>query len=155
MGSGLGAEDANFARKARGLPPFVRFRRFFRTEKESMVQMTQDYLRIVRERGAAPAHHAPTRDEPTDAASPFAAYARSFGTVVRFTVVETEDVIGDIAFLARIRGVLFEHPGENAIRMRIVTLDGRRPVVEWRALASSELRMSLARLLATRAPGAL
>ena len=49
------------------------------------------------------------------------------------------------------RLVLEEWPGANHVLMRIVTLDGRRPVFRWRAYASGELRTALGRLLAARA----
>ena len=119
-----------------------------------MPPVTQDYLRIIRARGVTRTPGALADEEATDADSPFAAYVQSFGTVVRFTVRETEDVVGDLAFLARIRAVLSEYPGQNLIKMRIVTLDGRRPIVGWRALASDDLRIGLARVLAARAAGA-
>ena len=68
--------------------------------------------------------------------------------MVRFTVSETADVVGDVAFLHRVRHPLDEFPGQNRILMRIVTLDGQRPVVEWRAYASRALRLALGYLLA-------
>ena len=82
--------------------------------------------------------------------SPLAEFAADLALVIRFHVSETTDVEGDVAFLRRIRLLLDEWPGSNRIRFRIRTLDGRRPLLEWRALATTELRMALARLLAER-----
>ena len=83
--------------------------------------------------------------------SPLVEYAaKQCGARLRFTVQETADVVGDIAFLRRIRAVLEEWPGDNIVQMRIVTFDGRRPVVSWRAYACRELRFAIARLLAQR-----
>ena len=86
----------------------------------------------------------------SEGGSPLVEYAAELGLTVHFTIRETEDVAGDVAFLTRVRAVLAEHPGQNLINMRIVTLDGRRPVVQWRALACEPLRHSLAGLLRQR-----
>ena len=78
--------------------------------------------------------------------------AHEYATTVHLTIAESEDVVADIAFLRRVRAVISEfQPGANEIRVRLPTLDGRRPVVRWWALATRELRMTLARLLAERA----
>ena len=85
--------------------------------------------------------------------------------VIRFTLRETEDVEGDVAFLRRIVDTLREYPGGNRIICTIRGLPtcphedhpllecGQRckHVVEWRALATPQLRRRLADLLRQRA----
>ena len=71
--------------------------------------------------------------------------------VIRFTVAETKDIEGNIAFLRRVRALIEEWPGQNRVIFRIITLHGERRRFEWRAVASAELRQGLARLLAARA----
>jgi hypothetical protein len=69
--------------------------------------------------------------------------------VIRLTIRETEDTARDFDLLGRVRRVIQEfQPGGNHVYLRIVTLDQRRVVVEWRALADRELRVALARLVA-------
>ena len=109
-----------------------------------------NYLELAKQAGVA----APPLREPgrSDDLSPLVALAQEYAAVVCLTIAETEDVAGDIAFLRLVRAVIEEfQPGTNEVRVRLPTLDGRRPVVRWRALASRELRMTLARLLARRA----
>jgi hypothetical protein len=56
---------------------------------------------------------------------------------VRFTIRETGDTARDFDLLGRVRKLIQEfQPGGNHIYLNIVTLDGRRVVVEWRALAT-------------------
>ena len=78
--------------------------------------------------------------------------ADHYGLTVRCTIHETEDVSRDIALLHQVRQAIEEfQPGSNRVLLRIVTLDGRRPVVLWRAYADPALRRRLARLLAEHA----
>lgn len=73
---------------------------------------------------------------------------------IRFTVRETGDTQRDFDLLGQIRKVIEEfQPGGNHIYLTIVTLDRRRVVVEWRALADRELRKRIGRLLAIAATG--
>jgi hypothetical protein len=68
---------------------------------------------------------------------------------VRFTIRETGDTARDFDLLGRVRKLIQEfQPGGNHIYLNIVTLDGRRVVVEWRALATRQLRMGIAHILA-------
>jgi hypothetical protein len=68
---------------------------------------------------------------------------------VRFTIRETGDTERDFDLLGRVRELIQEfQPGGNHIYLNIVTLDGRRVVVEWRALATRQLRMAIADVLA-------
>jgi hypothetical protein len=72
--------------------------------------------------------------------------------IVRFNLRETEDVVGDIECLRQIREVIEEfRPGCNRIMVTIITLDGQRTEIQWRAIAARELRMGIARALAHRA----
>jgi hypothetical protein len=104
-------------------------------------------------RGPAPIPADPLRDAPycrrcqPPAPSALSDYAASLAPAIRLTLHETADVPADVALLARVRAVLGEHPGVNHVDLRIVTLDGRRPRVRWRAYASRELRLALGRLL--------
>ena len=83
--------------------------------------------------------------------SPLTEQAQEYAAVVCLTIPETSDVAGDIALLRRVRVVIEEfQSGANEVRVRLPALDGRRPVARWRALASRELRMALARQLAER-----
>ena len=77
--------------------------------------------------------------------------AQEIAPAVRFTVQETTDVAGDVQFLRSVRLLLDEHPGQNRVRMRVVTLDRALVTLEWRAFTSRDLRHALARLLAERA----
>jgi len=88
---------------------------------------------------------------------PLAEYAAHLPSVpvTRFTLRETEDVEDDAEWLRRIRRVIQEHqPGGNRIILNIVTLDGRRVGVEWRAVASRTLRQGIASLLRRKAQAA-
>lgn len=85
---------------------------------------------------------------------PLAEVAADLLPSVRFTIRETGDTRRDFDLLARVRHVIQEfQPGGNHIYLRIITLDGRRVVVEWRALADRELRLALAAVLARAASG--
>ena len=69
---------------------------------------------------------------------------------VHFTIRETGNTRRD--FNLRARQVIEEfQPGGNHIYLRIITLDGRRVVVEWRAVAARELRIGLGQILAKAA----
>lgn len=74
--------------------------------------------------------------------------------VVHFTLWETEDVDGDVAFLQRLVDTLREYPGGNRVIATIRGIDGCKHLVEWRALASRQLRRSIGDLLRRRAVGA-
>jgi hypothetical protein len=87
------------------------------------------------------------------ALGPLASYALSLGALppLRFTLRETEDEEADAALMARVAELLREFPGQQAVVMTIVCLDGRRRRLLWRAEASGGLRRALARLLRERA----
>ena len=71
---------------------------------------------------------------------------------VHFTIRETGRTRRDFDLLGRARQVIQDfQPGGNHVYLRIITLDGRRVVVEWRAVADRELRLGLARVLAKAA----
>jgi hypothetical protein len=91
------------------------------------------------------------------ALGPLASYALSLGALppLKFTLRETEDEEGDARFMARVAELLREFPGQQAVVMTIVTLDGRRLRFLWRAEASRGLRYALARLLREHALGRL
>jgi len=75
-------------------------------------------------------------------------YASSVLPFVRFTVRETGDTERDFTLLHRLRHTIEEHqPGGNRVLLRVVTTDRRKVVLEWRAVASRELRMGIARVL--------
>jgi hypothetical protein len=81
--------------------------------------------------------------------TPLIEYAASILPSIKMTVRETGDVERDFGLVNRIRQVIQEfQPGGNHIYLAIVTLNGRRIVVEWRALADRELRLALGRVLA-------
>jgi hypothetical protein len=87
--------------------------------------------------------------DPTKASSPLVEYARQHLPMIRLTFVQTDDILHDFKVLDTIRHVVQQfEPGGNRIRLRLVTNDGRRVVVEWFALADRELRLALARVLA-------
>ena len=86
-----------------------------------------------------------------DARSPLLDAVQEIAPAIRLTVTESSDVARDVWFLRRIRRLLEEFAGRNLVLMRIVTLNGRRPLLRWYALACPELRVALARLLAERA----
>jgi hypothetical protein len=87
-------------------------------------------------------------------ASALAAYASSVLPFVRFTVRETGDTERDFTLLHRLRHTIEEHqPGGNRILLRVVTTDRRKVVLEWRAVASRELRMGLAYVLSQARTG--
>jgi hypothetical protein len=92
--------------------------------------------------------------ESSDPFSPLVEYAASVLPKITMTVRETGDVERDFDLVGRLRRAIQEfQPGGNHIYLKIVTLDGRRVLVEWRALADRELRLALAQILA-RVPGA-
>lgn len=71
---------------------------------------------------------------------------------VRLTIRETGDTQRDFDLLGRVRQVIEEfQPGGNHVYLNIVTLDRRRVVVEWRALADRALRIAIAQVLARAA----
>ena len=71
---------------------------------------------------------------------------------IRFTIRESGDTQQDFDLVGRVRRAIEEfQPGGNHIFLTIVTLDGRRVVVEWRALAERGLRVAIGRLLADAA----
>ena len=84
---------------------------------------------------------------------PLASHALSLGALppLRFTLRETEDEEADARFMARVAELLREFPGQQAVVMTVVALDGRRRRFLWRAEASRSLRFALARLLRERA----
>jgi hypothetical protein len=87
-------------------------------------------------------------------ASPLVEYASSVLPSVRFTVFETGDTERDFTLLHRLRHTIEEHqPGGNRILLRVVTTDRRKVVLEWRAVASRELRLDIARVLAEARTG--
>jgi hypothetical protein len=80
---------------------------------------------------------------------PLAEVAANLTPVVRFTIRETGDTERDFDLLGRVRKIIQEfQPGGNHIYLNIVTLDGRRVVVEWRAVATRQLRRTIADVLA-------
>lgn len=81
--------------------------------------------------------------------SPFVEYAASVLPKIKMTIRETGDAKRDFDLVGRLRHAIREYqPGGNHVYLQIVTLDERRVVVEWRALAARELRIALARILA-------
>ena len=100
---------------------------------------------LLRELGRRP----PVPPKSDKRASPLAEYAADRAPAVRFTIRETDDVVGDVRLLSRVREVIPAHqPGGNHSFLTIRTLDGRRVTVEWRALALRSLRLGIARVLA-------
>lgn len=84
--------------------------------------------------------------------SPLVEYAASVLPRIKMTIRETGDTKRDFDLVGRVRRAIQEfQPGGNHIHLRIVTLDKRSVVVEWRALADTELRIALAHVLATAA----
>ena len=88
----------------------------------------------------------------TVGAGPFGSlveYAASLLPTIRLTIRESGQTKRDFDLLGRVRSVISEfQPGANHVYLTIITVDGRRVVVEWRALADLELRVALGRLLA-------
>jgi hypothetical protein len=88
----------------------------------------------------------------TPSSSSLTEFAADVVPTLHFTVRETDDIVGDVGLLRRIHHLIAEQqPGINRIVLTIRTLGGRRVRVEWRALAGRELRLGIARLLATDA----
>jgi hypothetical protein len=84
--------------------------------------------------------------------SPLVEYAASVLPKIKMTIRETGDTKRDFDLVGRVRFAIQEfQPGGNHIYLAIITLDKRRVVVEWRALAARELRMALAQVLARAA----
>jgi hypothetical protein len=76
-------------------------------------------------------------------------YAASVLPKIRLTIRETGDTKRDFDLVGRVRRAIQEfQPGGNHIYLTIITLDERRFMVEWRALADRELRTALAHILA-------
>jgi hypothetical protein len=83
---------------------------------------------------------------------PLAEVAADLAPAVRLTIRETGDTERDFDLLGRVRKVIQEfQPGGNHVYLKIVTTDGRRVVVEWRAVAARDLRMAIAQVLARAA----
>jgi hypothetical protein len=83
---------------------------------------------------------------------PLAEVAANLAPLVRFTIRETGNTKRDFDLLGRVRKVIQEfQPGGNHVYLKIVTTDGRRVVVEWRAVAARDLRMAIAQVLARAA----
>jgi tubulysin polyketide synthase-like protein len=81
-----------------------------------------------------------------------AEYASDRLPAIRLTLRETEDMLSDFKVLDAIRDAIGEYqPGGNHIFMKVVTLEGRRVTLEWRALVEPELRRRLADILAAHA----
>jgi hypothetical protein len=81
--------------------------------------------------------------------SPLAEYAASVLPTMKMTIRETGDAKRDFDLVGRLRRAIEEfQPGGNHIYLTIVTLDGRRVLLEWRALADRELRFAVAQILA-------
>jgi TubC N-terminal docking domain len=91
--------------------------------------------------------------------SPLVEYAAKVLPKIKMTIRETGDTKRDFDLVGQVRAIISEfQPGGNHIYLTIVTLEGRRVVVEWRALAGRDLRVALGRLLARttskqRSPG--
>jgi TubC N-terminal docking domain len=84
--------------------------------------------------------------------SPLVEYAASVLPKIKMTIRETGDTKRDFDLVGCVRRAIQEfQPGGNHIYLRIVTLDGRPFMVEWRALADRELRIALGRVLANAA----
>jgi hypothetical protein len=97
---------------------------------------------------AALAAHKPEMMKLVRDRRPLAEVAADRLPLIRFTVRETGNTRRDFDLVSRIRQVIEEfQPGGNRIYLRIVTLDGRRVTVEWRALADRELRIGIAHVL--------
>jgi hypothetical protein len=80
---------------------------------------------------------------------PLAEVAADLLPNIRFTIRETANTRRDFDLVGQARQVIQEfQPGGNHIYLKIITLDGRRIVVEWRALAARDLRLALAHTLA-------
>jgi hypothetical protein len=74
--------------------------------------------------------------------------------IIRLTIRETGDTKRDFDLLGRVRRVIQEfQPGGNHVYLNVMTLDRRRVVVEWRAVAARELRIALSQILAKAAVG--
>jgi hypothetical protein len=83
---------------------------------------------------------------------PLADVAADLLPSIRFTIRETGDTRRDFDLLGRARQAIQEfQPGGNHIHLKVITLDGRRVVVQWRALADRGLRAALAKILARAA----
>ena len=107
--------------------------------RAALAQAKPELLATLRASGAGPF-------------SPLAEYAASILPKIKMTIRETGDTKRDFDLLGRIRSAIqVFQPGGNHIFLRLVTIDGRHVLVEWRALADRELRISLARVLATAA----
>jgi tubulysin polyketide synthase-like protein len=81
-----------------------------------------------------------------------AEYAADRLPAIRLTLRETADMLGDFKVLDAIRAAIQEYqPGGNHIFLKVVTLEGRRVTLEWRALVEPGLRRVLAGILANHA----
>ncbi|MDP9236364.1 MAG: hypothetical protein M3P30_03030 [Chloroflexota bacterium] len=84
--------------------------------------------------------------------SPLGEYAASVLPKIKMTIRETGDTKRDFDLVGRVRKVIQEHqPGGNHVYLTIKTLDRRRVTVEWKALATHNLRIGIAHVLATAA----
>ncbi len=70
---------------------------------------------------------------------------------VHFTVWETDDAAGDVAWLREVRRLIEEFDGMNKVIMNLHTPDGKSVKVQWHALATKAFRRQLATLLLDRA----
>jgi hypothetical protein len=87
---------------------------------------------------------------PQSPPSALVGYAADRLPVIRMTYRETRDLAHDFTVLDTLRDVIAQYePGGNRVRLRLVTADGRRFLLEWRALADGDLRLDLARVLAS------
>jgi len=76
-------------------------------------------------------------------------YAADVTPCIRLSLRETGDMARDFDLVGQLRKVIEEfQPGGNHVYVRIITLDGRAVVVEWRAVAERNLRLRLAHILA-------
>lgn len=70
---------------------------------------------------------------------------------IRFTLVETQDVLGDLELLHAIADTIASYRGDNLVTATVRGLDGSKRRVRWHGLAEPELRRAIARLLAADA----
>jgi hypothetical protein len=69
--------------------------------------------------------------------------------MIRMTYRETHDLARDFTVLDSLRDAIAPYEaGGNRVRLTLLTLDGRKFLLEWRALVERGLRMDLARILA-------
>jgi hypothetical protein len=77
------------------------------------------------------------------------AHAANVLPMIRITYRETHDLARDFTVLDALRDAITPYePGGNRVRLRLLTVDGRKFLLEWRALVEQGLRRDLARILA-------